>query len=119
MSDSANLLLKRLQSAVEPHGALAEFCRKSGLPRKTVENWLNGTTIPTTALDAIAVGMETTPEDLLRSSKVLRLAPVADPRLALFGGVVSRLAAFDEAQLRFILPYVDAASELGGGTKGK
>lgn len=119
MSDSAALLLDKLRAAVEPHGALAEFCRRSGFARRTVENWLNGTTIPTTALDAIAAGLDTTPSALLAESKPLRLVAPADTRLALFGGIVSRVAAFDESQLRFLLPYVDAASEMGGGGKRK
>lgn len=42
MGNSWELLRKRLLLLRDHHGAVAEFCRKTGLNRQTVENWLDG-----------------------------------------------------------------------------
>lgn len=48
-------LRNRLLALRGTHGAVAEFCRKSGYPRQTVEAWLSGQSVPSAdKLDPIA-----------------------------------------------------------------
>lgn len=95
MRKSTDLLISRMASAFEPHGALAEFCRKTGFPRKTVENWLQGTTIPTTALDSIAEGLDMSPWDLIKPD-----APDLPPTALEIVRILPRL---NDDQLRALL----------------
>lgn len=46
MPKSLEELRNRLSALRERHGAVAEFCRKAGFNRQTVENWLDGKSAP-------------------------------------------------------------------------
>jgi transcriptional regulator with XRE-family HTH domain len=65
-SKPAELLKKRLSEAFDKHGAVADFCRKTGFSRGAAENWRQGTQVPTVdKLGPIAEALGTTPAELL------------------------------------------------------
>jgi transcriptional regulator with XRE-family HTH domain len=118
MNSFDRLLLKRLQVALEPHGALSEFCRKTRLPRKTVENWLNGTTIPTTAVDTIAEGLGTPTWELLKPEETHPTSSSAESsRLAALGSIITRLTALDKDEIGNVALAIDAIEALRGSVK--
>lgn len=108
---------KRLSDALAPHGAVSEFSRKSGISRATLDKWLddkNPTAPSLEFLDKAAAGLGVEPWELLKPLGPHAPREAPDARLALFGAIVSRLAALNEPQLRFLLPYVDSAIEIQG-----
>jgi transcriptional regulator with XRE-family HTH domain len=87
VTESTNLSLKlvvdRIAEFTKPHGMLAEFCRESKLARRNVENWLNGTAIPLSAVDQIAKGLGTTPSALLNPKVNISLTPLIRKAISL------------------------------------
>ena len=114
MSNTADLIINRLREAFQQHGAVAEFCRKSGLPRRTVDNWMAKRSYPgLDSLDAIAKGLDLQPWELLKpptTSQLQEAGPkLVDPdasRLAALGSIVARISTFNEDELRFIEPPI-------------
>lgn len=114
MADSLEHFYHVLRTKLSAHGAVADFCRKTGITRSQVDGWIrDGVGAPgIDRMDLIASGLGIEPWELLKPPRAP--APTADSRLALFGAIVSRLAALNEPQLRFLLPYVDSAIEIQG-----
>lgn len=105
MIDVANLLLRRLREAVEPHGAVSEFCRKTRLPRKTVDNWLIGRSLPSLEnLETIATGLGVAPWQLLKPEGA-EPAPAHDSS-ALLRKILPALAALDDHGLEAVLELI-------------
>lgn len=67
MGKSLDLLKKRLNEALAPRGAVAEFCRVTGTGRSVVERWLapDGGGPNIESLDKIAEALKTTPAELV------------------------------------------------------
>lgn len=65
MGKSAEIFLKRFKEAMTPHGAVAEFCRKAGLSRTAVDNWLKGGVPSIENIDKIADALGITPAELI------------------------------------------------------
>lgn len=80
MTKSAQLFLYRLARALEPHGAIAEFCRNTGFGRSSVQNWLERGQTPTIEnLDRVAEGLGTTAWELLKPEEPAMPAPKPEP----------------------------------------
>lgn len=110
MTDFQDLIKKRLESYFEPHGSMADFCRRTGIPRQNVKNWLKGTAIPLDALEPIAAGLGLAGGwELLRppNAQLQETAPKL-VRSSLLGDAVSLLAAMDDAALAAVLRYLRA-----------
>ena len=58
MGKASESFKKRIAAATGPHGALSDFCRKTGLGRNTVERWIFEGVSPTLEnLERAAEGM--------------------------------------------------------------
>lgn len=67
MADSTKLFSQQIGKALEPHGAVAAFCRKTGFNRETVDRWIEEEASPTLRnLDKVAVALERDAWDLIR-----------------------------------------------------
>lgn len=71
MGKSWEVLRNRLLMYLSPHGAVSEFCRKTGLARSGVDRWLlpkekGGGSPNIENLDAIADALGITPWDLIK-----------------------------------------------------
>lgn len=67
MPNTVDFLMKRIKIYFAPHGVVADFCRKTGIHRNTVEGWLStGHPPKLEKLDRIAEGMGITLWDLLK-----------------------------------------------------
>lgn len=67
MASSRELLVKRLSGLFAQHGSASDFCRRTGIPRATLENWLKRGMAPDLdSLDKIAEGLGLTAAELIR-----------------------------------------------------
>lgn len=67
MDKASELFRKRLNEALEPRGAVADFCRKTDFARNTVEGWLAGTASPSIRnLEVAAEALNTDPWELIK-----------------------------------------------------
>lgn len=122
MSRTSSILFDRLREHLEPHGAVSEFSRKTGIPRRNLDNWLSGTAIPVEAIDTIAAGMGVEPWELLKppnTPELQKTGPklVVDSTSSLLGDAVRLLAGLDDHELRTVLPYIETAPELAATTR--
>lgn len=70
MRKLADTFRNKLNSLLEPHGAIGEFSRKTGFSRTAIETWRDGETTPTLKyLDQIAEKLGKDPVDLLGIEK--------------------------------------------------
>jgi transcriptional regulator with XRE-family HTH domain len=69
---SAKLLVNRIKGALSEHGAVSDFCKKTGISRTAVNSWLDGKTVPSLGnLDAIADYFRVSAQELVSSEKPL------------------------------------------------
>ncbi len=72
MSNTLDLLIKRLKPDLSEHGAVSKFCRKTGFSRTAVDKWLKGMSAPTVdSLDQIAEALGIQPWELIRPEGAL------------------------------------------------
>jgi transcriptional regulator with XRE-family HTH domain len=90
------ILRKRLLELRERHGGVAEFCRKSGFNRQSVENWLDGESVPgLDSLDRIARALDVSPAALISD-------PAQAPWARIPGDVVDGLSRCEPHQIEMI-----------------
>jgi len=66
MPESNEIFRHRLALRLQGHGAVADFCRKTGLSRSAVDLWLSGDRSPTLKnLDLAASALDVRPWDLI------------------------------------------------------
>ena len=76
MRKSADLLSKRLNILLASHGAVADFCKKTGFSRTAVETWRDGESSPTLKnLDVIAESLGVDPLKLLDAETIPESIP--------------------------------------------
>ncbi len=102
MIESLELFHSRLAERLKAHGAVAEFCRKTGFSRSLVDRWIDGVGAPALdSLDKVAHGLGVPAWELIK--------PEGDPlaqrmsKSALVGEIVVIIFGLNETQLNFIL----------------
>ena len=76
VSKSWDLLRKRMNEKLAPHGAVSEFCRVTGFSRQGVDKWLGGETIPSMdKIDKIAEALGLQPWELIKPQGADSLVP--------------------------------------------
>lgn len=113
-----------LRSRLPKDMTVAEFSRKSGISRSQVDGWIkDGIGAPgIDRLDKIAETLGCDVVDLLRPQttpqpQVSGPKLVTSPSTSLLGEAVRILAGLDEHELRTVMPYIEAAKEMGAITR--
>lgn len=76
MGRASDAFLARIRTALEPRGAVAEFCRKTGFARGSVLNWLEKGQSPNVEnLDRIAEFLKVEPWELIKDPDDAPKAP--------------------------------------------
>ena len=71
MPDSTKIFSRKIGAALAPHGAIATFCRETGLHRETVDRWIEGKSSPTLRnVDAAAKGIGAKPWDMIKPDEI-------------------------------------------------
>lgn len=107
MSKSSETFINFLKGALLGHGAVSEFCRKSGFARPTVDRWLKGENSPTLEnLERIAAILDKPVPEMLSPSYAFGKS---DPILR---ELFSRLLAMEQDQLEALLTHVRIQSKV-------
>lgn len=106
MSNASEVFSKKLGDLLAPHGAVTEFCKKTGLNRATVDNWLHGRTPPNVSklqevADALGVEpwemIHPRPSELLEKNEFLSAMDKAASDIAELESEIRQLKAANKA----------------------
>lgn len=112
MTRAAILFAKRLNEQLAPHGAVSEFCRKTGFARATVDRWLAAERAPELEqLEFVAQALGKEPWQLIAPEKM------ANPHEPVLRELFTRLLAMEQDQLDMLLTHVRIQSEALDGPR--
>ena len=116
-SNAAERLRNILNARLEQRGSVAEFCRKTGLARNTVESWLAGISSPNVRnLDTIAEALGVQPWALIKPDDSTNSeAKVAED--ALLNRVLAVWGSLNEYQRGRVADIAEALSSVDGSKK--
>ena len=104
MANSTKALIKALQEGLAPRGAKAEFLRATGLSPSSLAGYMSGDNSPSIdQLDRIAGALGIESWELLKPADT-QPAPSRDSLLA---GILTRVPAIHDDQLRALFNIVD------------
>jgi transcriptional regulator with XRE-family HTH domain len=102
MAKSWDLLRNRLKKALSPHGAVSEFCRRTGFARSGVDRWMHNENIPKLDnLDVIAEGLGVNPWDLIKPESIPQLQlpkPTPEEALEVLTEIVRKVEAMEKSR---------------------
>lgn len=115
MNKTLELFRKRLLERLTPHGAVAEFCRISGISRSSVQRWEEGAAPTLDLLEPIARGLGTTPWELLKPEAAA--SAVKPTRESLLGSIILRIAGLNQDELGSVVHALEAIEGLRATTE--
>jgi transcriptional regulator with XRE-family HTH domain len=101
VTEIAEFFRSRLSKRLSERGAKSAFCRKTGISRSLLDQWIRGESVPgLDSLERVASGLDVTPWDLIKPEGS---EPSHSPAIASLAAIIPAISDDEAEKLRSLL----------------